>query len=151
MDKTEREITKIERFAHQYTTGHLGNIGLGPSEHEFIHFVRHHQGTSQAQIAEVLKQDKAAIARRAKNLEKKGFIKILPSETDGRSKMIFSTELAEIVKQSKTEVEAQFYDWLVKDVDEDKFKIFLEVLEELYRKGKASRKLGFSDVSAKEG
>lgn len=149
MDRTERKITKIERFAHQFTTGQLGDIGLGPSEHEFIHFVRHHQGTSQAQIAEVLKQDKAAVARRAKNLEKKGFIKILPSETDGRSHKIYSTELAEIVKQSKTEVEAQFYEWLTCDVDEDKFKAFLEVLDELYRKGKASRKLGFSNISLK--
>lgn len=146
MDRTERKITKIERFSHQYTTGRLGNIGLGPSEYEFIHFVRHHQGTSQAQIAEVLKQDKAAIARRAKNLEKKGFIKILPSETDGRSNMIYSTELAEIVKQSKTEVEAQFYEWLTKDVSEERYTVFLEVLDELYRKGKASRKLGFSDI-----
>jgi len=150
MDRTERKISKIERFAHQYTTGQLGNIGLGPSEHEFIHFVRHHQGSSQAQIAEVLKQDKAAIARRAKNLEKKGFIRIVPSETDGRSKMIYSTELAEIVKQSKTEVESQFYDWLTTDVDEEKFGVFLEVLEELYHKGKASRKLGFSNITAKE-
>ncbi len=64
MDRTERKITKIERFAHQFTTGQLGDIGLGPSEHEFIHFVRHHQGTSQAQIAEVLKQDKAAVAQK---------------------------------------------------------------------------------------
>jgi len=146
MDRTERKITKIERYAHQYTTGRLGNIGLGPSEYEFLHFVRHHPGTSQAQIAEVLKQDKAAIARRAVNLEKKGFIKILPNEKDGRSKMIFSTELAEVVKQSNVEIEEQFYEWLAEELPEDKFKIFLEVLEELYRKGKASRKLGFENV-----
>lgn len=151
MDRTERMITKIERFAQQYTTGQLGNIGLGPSEYEFIHFVRHHQGTSQAQIAEVLKQDKAAVARRAKNLEKKGFIKILPSETDGRSKMIYSTELSNSVKQSKTEVEAQFYAWLTQDVCEEKFVVFLEVLAELYLKGKSSRKLGFSNIGTTEG
>lgn len=150
MDRTGRRITKIERIAHQYTTGQLENVGLGPSEYEFIHFVRHHQGTSQAQIAEVLNQDKAAVARRTKNLEKKGFIKTLPNEKDGRSKLIFSTELAEIVKQSKTEVESSFYEWLTKDIDEEKYKVFLDVLAELYLKGKASRKLGFSNIEAKE-
>ena len=150
MDRTERKITKVERFAQQYTTGRLGNIGLGPSEYEFIHFVRHHQGTSQAQIAEMLRQDKAAVARRARNLEKKGFIKILPSETDGRSKRIYSTELSEVVKQSKTDVEAEFYEWLTQDVEEEKFRVFLEVLDGLYRKGKASRRLGFSDISITE-
>lgn len=146
MDRTERKITKIERLAHQYTTGKLGNIGLGPSEYEFIHFVRHHQGTSQAVIADFLKQDKAAIARRAANLEKKGFIKILPDEKDGRGKKIYSTELAEIVKQSKSDVEAHFYEWLTEDVDDEKFAIFLEVLDEIYRKGKVSRKVQFSNI-----
>ncbi len=150
MDRTERKITKIERLAQQFTTGRLGNIGLGPSEYEFIHFVRHHQGTSQAQIADVLKQDKAAVARRAKNLEKKGFIRILPNEADARGKMIYSTELAEIVKNSKTEIEAEFYEWLTKDVDEYRFKVFLDVLDELYLKGKASRKLGFSNIVSRE-
>ena len=146
MDRTARKITKIERLSHQYTTGKLGNIGLGPSEYEFIHFVRHHQGTSQAIIADFLKQDKAAVARRAANLQKKGFIEILPDEKDGRSKKIYSTELADIVKQSKTDVESHFYEWLSQGMDEDKFAIFLEVLDELYRKGKASRKLQFSNI-----
>ena len=150
MDRTERKITKIERFAQQYTTGMLGNTGLGPSEYEFIHFVRHHQGTSQTQIAEVLNQDKAAVARRSKNLEKKGFIKIFTNKEDARGKIIYSTELAEVVKNSKTEVEAGFYEWLTKDIDEDRFRVFLDVLDELYRKGKASRKLGFSNIVSGE-
>lgn len=146
MDKTERKITKIERLAHQYTTGQLGNIGLGPSEYEFIHFVRHHQGTSQAQISDFLKQDKAAIARRTANLQKKGFVTTVPDENDGRSKKIYTTELADIVKQSKTDVESHFYEWLTDDIDEEKFRIFLEVLDEMYRKGKASRKFQFSNI-----
>jgi len=150
MDRTERKIAKIERIARQYTTDRLGNIGLGPSEYEFIHFVRHHQGTSQAQISEVLMQDKAAVARRAANLERKGFIRITKDENDGRSKKIFSTELAESVKESKAEIESDFYEWLTGDVEEEKLKIFLEVLEQLYRKGKASRKLEFSDIDIKE-
>jgi len=146
MDRTERKITKIERLAHQYTCGRLGNIGLGPSEHEFIHFVRHHQGTSQAQISEMLMQDKAAVARRAANLEKKGFITIVPDKNDRRCRKIYSTELAEVVKQSKTEIESAFYEWLAEGIDEEKFEVFLEVLEQLYRKGKASRKLAFINV-----
>ena len=146
MDRTERKITKIERLAHQYTTGRLGNIGLGPSEYEFIHFVRHHQGTSQAIIADFLKQDKAAVARRAANLQRKGYITILPDEKDGRSKKIYTTELAEIVKQSKTAVESHFYEWLAEGVDDEKFAVFLDVLDELYKKGKASRKLQFSNI-----
>ena len=150
MDRTERKIAKIERISHQYTTGRLGNIGLGPSEHEFIHFVRHHQGTSQAQISEVLMQDKAAVARRAANLERKGFIRITKDENDGRSKKIYSTELSENVKGSKTEIESEFYAWLTEDVEEEKLNIFLGVLEQLYQKGKVSRKLEFSNIVIRE-
>lgn len=40
--------------------------GVGTAEIDLIHAVRHHPGCTQAQLAELLHADKAAIARRTK-------------------------------------------------------------------------------------
>ena len=49
-----------------------GGRGLGTAEIDLIHAVRHHPGCTQAQLAELLHADKAAIARRTKNSGSKG-------------------------------------------------------------------------------
>ena len=44
VDKTERKIAKIDRTARRFTARALRDTGLGLSEYEFIHCVRHHPG-----------------------------------------------------------------------------------------------------------
>ena len=46
--------------------------GVGTAEIDLIHALRHNPGCTQAALAEILHADKAAIARRTKNLESKG-------------------------------------------------------------------------------
>ena len=41
MDRTERKILKIARTAQQFTALALRQIGLGASEYELLHCVRH--------------------------------------------------------------------------------------------------------------
>ena len=48
--------------------------GVGTAEIDLIHALRHHPGCTQAALAELLHADKAAIARRTKNLEAKGYL-----------------------------------------------------------------------------
>ena len=72
MDITERKITKIAREAEKLVLLTMREEGVGTAEIDLIHAVRHHPGCTQAQLAELLHADKAAIARRTKNLEAKG-------------------------------------------------------------------------------
>ena len=69
MDITQRKITKIAREAEKLVLLTVREEGVGTAEIDLIHALRHHPGCTQAQLAELLHADKAAIARRTKNLE----------------------------------------------------------------------------------
>ena len=74
MDRTERKITKIAREAEKLVLRMLRAEGVGTAEIDLIHALRHNPGCTQAKLAEILHADKAAIARRTKNLEEKGYL-----------------------------------------------------------------------------
>ena len=74
MDITQRKITKIAREAEKLVLLTVREEGVGTAEIDLIHALRHHPGCTQAQLAELLHADKAAIARRTKNLEGKGYL-----------------------------------------------------------------------------
>ena len=112
MDITQRKITKIAREAEKLVLLTVREEGVGTAEIDLIHALRHHPGCTQAQLAELLHADKAAIARRTKNLEGKGYLTRQDAPNDRRSQLLFSTEKAENLKSSKAEVEAAFYEYL---------------------------------------
>ena len=112
MDITQRKITKIAREAEKLVLLTVREEGVGTAEIDLIHALRHHPGCTQAQLAELLHADKAAIARRTKNLEGKGYLTRQDAPNDRRSQLLFPTEKAENLKSSKAEVEAAFYEYL---------------------------------------
>ena len=101
MDITERKITKIAREAEKLVLLTMREEGVGTAEIDLIHALRHHPGCTQAQLAELLHADKAAIARRTKNLEGKGYLTREDAPNDRRSQLLFPTEKAESLKSSK--------------------------------------------------
>ena len=110
MDITERKITKIAREAEKLVLLSLREEGVGTAEIDLIHALRHNPGCTQARLAELLHTDKAAIARRTKNLEAKGFLVRKDDPGDRRSQFLYPTEKAETMKSSKAEIEAAFYE-----------------------------------------
>ena len=81
-DKTARQITKIAREVSKFTTRTLKTEGIGAAELDFIHVVRKNPGITQAGVRSVLGIDKGACARRAANLEQKGYLIRTPSPQD---------------------------------------------------------------------
>ena len=71
MDITERKITKIAREAEKLVLHTMRETGVGTAEIDLIHALRHNPGCTQAALAELLHADKAAIARRTKNLPRR--------------------------------------------------------------------------------
>mgnify|MGYP001461009760 CR=1 FL=1 len=112
MDITERKITKIAREAEKLVLLTMREEGVGTAEIDLIHAVRHHPGCTQAQLAELLHADKAAIARRTKNLEAKGLLIRRDAPSDRRSQLLYPTKKAESLRSSKAEIEAAFYEYL---------------------------------------
>ena len=143
MDITERKITKIAREAEKLVLVSLREQGVGTAEIDLIHALRHNPGCTQARLAEILHADKAAVARRTKNLEAKGFLVRRDDPADRRSRLIFPTERAEALKSSKAEIEASFYEYLTDTLTSDEAKCFAGLLDRLYAASKAESRAGF--------
>ncbi|QNL44094.1 MarR family transcriptional regulator [Oscillibacter hominis] len=107
MDKTERQTTKITREAAKLTLQTMRAEG-GTAEFDFIHLVRHYPGITQAELREALKIDKGAAARRAAHLEAKGYLVRRENPADGWSQLLYATEKAEKLKNSKAGIESAF-------------------------------------------
>lgn len=143
MDITERQITKIAREAEKLVLLSLREEGVGTAEIDLIHALRHHPGCTQAALAELLHADKAAIARRTKNLETKGYLVRRDAPGDRRSRLLYPTEKAERLKSSKAEIEAAFYEYLVRVLTEDEAAAFAASLHRLYTASKTESRAGF--------
>lgn len=143
MDITGRKITKIAREAEKLVLRTLREKDVGTAEIDLIHAVRHNPGCTQAALAELLRADKAAIARRTKNLEAKGYLVRRDAPNDRRSQLLYPTEKAEGLKDSKAEIEAAFYDYLVSALPPEEAAAFAAALDKLYRLSKAESRGGF--------
>lgn len=143
MDITERKITKIAREAEKLVLFSLREEGVGTAEIDLIHALRHNPGCTQARLAELLHADKAAIARRTKNLETKGFLVRRDAPNDRRSQLLYPTDQAETLKASKAEIETAFYEYLLSLLPEEEAKGFAATLDRLYAASKAESRAGF--------
>lgn len=143
MDKTERKITKIAREAEKLVMRLLREDGVGTAEIDLIHALRHHPGCTQAKLAELLHADKAAIARRTKNLELKGYLTRQDAPNDRRSQLLYPTEKAETLKSSKAEIEASFYEYLIDTLTPEEADTFAALLDRLYNASKNESRAGF--------
>lgn len=143
MDITGRKITKIAREAEKLVLILLREDGVGTAEIDLIHAVRHSPGCSQAKLAKLLHADKAAIARRTKNLEAKGFLVRRDDPDDRRSQLLYPTEKAEEMRSSKAEIEAGFYEHLTGDLTPAEAEQFARLLDKLYTASKTESRAGF--------
>lgn len=147
MDITQRQITKIGREVNRYLNLALRGSGVGTAEYEYLHAVRKHPGITQAGVRELLGLDKGASARRASNLEAKGFLVRKDDPKDRRSRLLYATEKANLLKSSRAHMEACFYEWLLSDLPEDERAKFAETLRVIYKKCREESKSGFSLVA----
>ena len=93
-----------------------------------------------------LKIDKGAAARRAASLEAKGYLVRKPNPADGRSQLLYATEKAESLKNSKAHIEAVFYEWLLAELSEKEKETFGQILDKLYLRSKKERRAGFVNI-----
>ena len=143
MDITERKITKIAREAEKLVLRTMRETGVGTAEIDLIHALRHNPGCTQAALAELLHADKAAIARRTKNLEEKGYLVRRDDPEDRRSQLLYPTAQAEALKSSKAEIEASFYEYLTSVLTEEEAETFAVLLDRVYTVSKTESRAGF--------
>jgi DNA-binding MarR family transcriptional regulator len=147
MDLTKREMTKIAREVSKFTVRTLRADGIGTAEFDVIHAIRKNPGITQAGVCKITGLDKGAVARQTANLEAKGYLTRTENMQDGRSQLLFPTEKAEQLKNSKAHIEALFYEWLLEPLSEEDRREFARLLDTLYERCKAESEAEFSEMS----
>jgi DNA-binding MarR family transcriptional regulator len=125
----------------------LKTDGVGTAEYDFIHVVRKNPGITQAAVRNILTLDKGAAARRAASLEAKGYLVRRPNPGDGRSQLLYATDKAEGLKNSKSSVEALYYEWLEEALTPEENAEFCRLLSILYARSKEESKAGFPNLT----
>lgn len=143
MDFTKRQITKIAREANRLTIRMMKEEDIGSGEFDLIHLVRHNPGISQKDAGQKLHMDKGAVARRVVKLEQKGYLIRQENPADARSRLLYATDKADSLKNSKAAVETAFYTWLLEELPAEEREIFCTILEKLYLRSKAESRSGF--------
>ena len=146
MDITKRQITKIAREVSKFTIRTLREDGIGTAEFDVIHAIRKNPGITQAGVCKIVGIDKGAVARQTANLEAKGFLIRKENPADGRSQLLFPTEKAESLKNSKAHIESLFYEWLTGALSDQEREEFAGLLDILYQRCKAESKADFSEM-----
>ncbi len=147
MDETNREITKIAREVGRFTVRTLRAEGIGTGEFDVLHTVRKNPGITQAGVCRILGIDKGAAARQTGNLETKGYIVRRENPADGRSQLLYATDKAETMKNSKAHIESSFYEWLLETLSEEERREFTRILEQLYQRCKRESKEDFPEMT----
>ena len=147
MDDTKRRITKIAREVSKFTVQTMKEDGIGTAEFDVIHLVRHNPGITQTKVRELLKIDRGAVAKRVASLENKGYLIRKPNPKDRRSQLLYATEKAENLKNSKAHIETVFYKWLLEELPQEEKAAFCKTLDTLYWRSKNERRVGFADVA----
>ena len=137
MDITKRQITKISREASKLAGRMLRDQGVGTAEFDVIHVIRKNPGITQAGIREQLGLDKGALARQIASLESKGFLIRKENPQDGRSQLLFATEQADQLKNSKAYIESTYYGWLLEELTPQEQQEFARLLGRIYERSKA--------------
>ena len=149
MDQSRRQITKIAREVSKFTVREMKAEGIGTAEFDFIHLVRHHPGITQTQIRDALKSTKAQRRGAQQVLGSKGIPCAPGNPNDHRSQLLYATEKAEGLRNSKAAIEQTFYEWLLDELSESDRDSFCRVLNDLYLRSKKEARAGFLEVSAR--
>lgn len=147
MDYTSGHMVKIVNELNYFTQKTMKENGIGSAEFDFVQFLRKNPGLTQAQVRDALKIDKGAAARRVANLEAKGYITREKNPADNRSQLLYATEKAESLRNSKADIELCYFDWLLESLSEEERTQFCDTLDSLYFRSMMEARAGFPQVS----
>ena len=146
MDPTKRQMTKIAREVSKLAGRMQRDQGIGTAEFDVVHVIRKNPGITQAGIRDQLGIDKGAMARQIASLEAKGFLIRKENPQDGRSQLLYATEKADQLKNSKAYIESVFYEWLLEPLSDQQRQEFAATLETLYLRSREQSRAGFPEV-----
>ncbi|MCD7882814.1 MAG: MarR family winged helix-turn-helix transcriptional regulator [Lachnospiraceae bacterium] len=151
MNNSGKEISKIAQIANLLSVRQMRGAGLGTAEYDLLRLVKQQPGISQKDACAQLDMDKGALARRAVNLEQKGYLTRRSNPKDARSQLLFPEPKADQMDDAGDSAEDAFYGWLLEGLSEEERGQFCEALRILEERARKESEDGFPNVNVKPG
>lgn len=132
MDPTKRQMTKIAREVSKLAGRMLRDQGIGTAEFDVVHVIRKIPGSPKPGSVTSSASTRAPWPGQIASLEAKGFLIRKENPQDGRSQLLYATEKADQLKNSKAYIESVFYEWLLEPLSDQQRQEFAATLETLY-------------------
>ncbi len=86
------ELRKATRHIGQLYDDILGASGLRAAQQGLLFFIDAHDGPTMKEMAKAIVMDLSALGQTLKPLVRDGYVRLVPSATDGRAKRVYLTE-----------------------------------------------------------
>lgn len=111
-------ILRISRCSASFRRKRITAEDIAPSQHLYISYACRHPGYSQEQFSRHFCIDKSTVARQLQALERDGYIERRPSEEDGRMRLIYPTQKAEMIYPEIHKAFDEFTEALIQNLSE---------------------------------
>lgn len=131
MESVMRLISRTFRYFSLYRSEQLEKEGLTGIQHHYILRICDTPGITQEQLAEGLSINKSNVARQLAQMERKGFVTRIPSETDRRRLHVYPTTRAEKLYPKIKQIHRYWNERLLEGFSEEERKDLYSKMERI--------------------
>ena len=107
-----RCISILDRLMKMYYDHGLAEFEIGWGQQFYVEYLYDHPGASAQEMVECIRVDKATLTKVMKKLTEIGYVRIVRSEKDRRSKHLYLTDKAVPAARRIKQIHSSFYDAL---------------------------------------
>lgn len=134
-----RYVSIMDRLMKMYYDRGLSDFEIGWGQQFYVEYLYDHPGSTAQEMVEYIQVDKGTLTKVIKKLAEIGYIEIVRSETDKRTKHLYLTEEAvQAVRQIK-EIHHSFFHTLCTDISPEEIEHTEQVLSKML--GNLNRKI----------
>lgn len=111
-----RCISILDRLMKMYYDHGLADYEIGWGQQFYVEYIYDHPGATAQEMVECIRVDKATLTKVIKKLREIGYLEIVRSENDKRSKLLYLTGKAVPAARRIKEIHSSFYRTLCSDI-----------------------------------
>lgn len=114
-----RYISIIDRLMKMYYDHGLADFEIGWGQQFYVEYLYDHPGTTAQEMVECIRVDKATLTKVIKKLMENGYIEVIRSKKDKRTKHLYLTDKAIPAVRRIKEIHRSFFDTLCFEISKE--------------------------------
>lgn len=111
-----RCISILDRLMKMYYDRNLSDFEIGWGQQFYVEYIYDHPGVTAQEMVKCIRVDKATLTKVIKKLKEIDYIRIVRSEKDKRSKLLYLTDKAVPAARRIKEIHSSFYSTLCSNI-----------------------------------